>query len=156
MALCLVFTFALGASAHTTPALHKVHPQSTGGGCGRFYNSSRNDISASACINFDGWTEELQADAYITFRPNFSLGSISACYVYILIISNHGQYPGAFLQQNCVVAASNSATDAYFGVLRTTAWSYGDYANTIVNVKMTYSSNTVSVVNLAQSQRIYL
>lgn len=156
MALCLVFTFAFGASAHTTPAPHKVHPLSTGGGCGNFYNSNRNDISVSSCINYNGWTGELNGDAYVTFRPNFSLGYIEGCYVQILIISNHGQYPGAFLQQNCFNAASNGESDAHFGVVSTTAWNYGDYANTVVNVKLTYSSGSYSVVNNALSRRIYL
>lgn len=161
VALCLL-TVTFGASAHAASVQsksnpHTVNPNSTGGGCGAFKNSSSGDISVSACINYNFWSgETLNGDDYVTFRSDFSKGYISACYVQTLIISNHGQYPGAFLQQNCVISASNSASDAHFGVVSTSAWSAGDYANTYVNVKLTYSSGAVSVVNNVESLRIYM
>lgn len=159
MALCVVFTFTFGASAHTIPsshpASHKVRPYSTGGGCGGLYSSSSGDIKAEACISLDP-SGNLKADTYVTFNPFFPKGYITSCVVQILILSNHGQYQGAFQQYNCVVAASNKETAVHFGPVSTQLWNFGDYANGVVNVKMTYSAGSYSVLNNAISERIYL
>lgn len=157
MALCLTSTFVLGASAHSIsaplPASHKVQPQASGGGC-KDTNSSSGDISVNSCISLKG--NYLESDAYVSFNPYFPRGYIEGCFVQILIISNHGQYPGAFAQYNCVIAASNKGINVHFGPISTDLWNFGDNAVTVVNVKMSYSSGAYSVVNNATSKTQYL
>jgi len=154
MTLCLLSTFTIGASAHTTSVPHRIRPNATGGGCGDQFTSSQGDISASSCIGLDQF-DTLNGDAYVTFRPLSPYGVVDGCIVQMLILSNHGQYPG-LLQQNCTAAAINRATDAHFGRIQTSAWQYGDNAITLVNIKLTYHFGHVSVLNNVLSRRIYL
>ncbi len=112
-ALCLVFTFAFGASAHTMQMKHTAIPDASGGGCSALRGSQYGDMSGKACISWRA--PDVLPDGYMNFKPLGGHNGVYSCTFYLYEYRNGSYWDSN--QYDCTSAAKAGQTNVHYGPL---------------------------------------
>ncbi len=150
MTLCLLATFTVSASAHSSIAVHHVSlvvPLARGGGCDpnpkRSLSGDIHDLKA--CISYS--SGGLNPDAYVSFNTSGSShGALTNCTVGIDIYdAKTGSLVEAGPRIDCFSSASrNTQNKRYFGYIHDTkSGNYYTYAFVLLH----YKDGTINSAN---------
>jgi hypothetical protein len=147
-ALCLVFTFAFGASALYVQMKHIAMPDASGGGCSGLRGSAYGDMSGSACISWQ--SPNALPDGYINFKPPGGHNGVYSCIVY-LYVDRNGSYWNS-TQYDCTNAAKSGQRNVHYGPLATyvNSTNSGTYTSNLF-VDLKYADNFTTTLDTYNS-----